>query len=75
VKQETLNREVEKPPPFQAWGDVTFSNSLALIVFMPAVLLLFCITLKKVVSLPMQGEQSIARVIESDPQPAREIVS
>jgi hypothetical protein len=53
-----------------------FSNSLAyLIVFMPAVLLLFCVTLKKVLSLGESGNQHVVEVVESNSQAAREAVS
>ncbi len=53
-----------------------FSNGLAyLIVFMPALLWLFCATLKKVLPFQKESEQTAAGVTESDPHPAQEIVS
>ncbi len=53
-----------------------FSNGLAyLMVFMPALLLLFCATLKEVLPFQMEGEQTAVGVTESAPQPAQETLS
>jgi hypothetical protein len=53
-----------------------FSNSLAyLIVFMPAVLFLFCVTLKKMLSLEVQGDQLAEKIVEDGLPTVQETVS